>query len=169
MSTKKMVFIGLLIAQAMVLNYVEGFIPIPLGIPGAKIGLANIVTVISLYTLAPKTTFFIVLGRTLLSTLLFGNVSVFLYSFSGALLSFMVMALIYKKLKDKVSIPMLSIIGAIFHNVGQVLMASLIIQNPRLIVVYLPILIIIAIPTGLFVGLASKTLLSYLQIDRFNF
>ena len=169
MSTKKMVFIGLLIAQAMVLNYVEGFIPIPLGIPGAKIGLANIVTVISLYTLAPKTTFFIVLGRTLLSTLLFGNVSVFLYSFSGALLSFMVMALIYKKLKDKVSIPMLSIIGAIFHNVGQVLMASLIIQNPRLIVVYLPILIIIAIPTGLFVGLASKTLLSYLKIDRFNF
>ncbi len=158
-NTKKLVYISLLIAQAMVLNYVEKLIPFNVGIPGAKLGLANIITLISLNTLSLKSALLIVITRSTLSAAMFGNVSGFIYSLSGALLSFAVMAFLMKT--KKLSLMTISIIGAIFHNIGQLSAAAVIIANYK-IGIFLPFLVLIAIPTGLFVGTCSKGLLSYL-------
>ncbi len=158
-NTKKIVYISLLIAQAMILNYMERLIPFNAGIPGAKLGLANIITLVSLETLSMKSTFLVIITRTTLSAAMFGNVSAYIYSVCGALLSFVVMAVCVKS--KKVSLIAVSIIGALFHNFGQLSAAAVIIENYK-IGVFLPFLILIAIPTGLFVGTCSKGLLSYL-------
>ncbi len=158
-NTKKITYISLLIAQAMILNYVERLIPFNVGIPGAKLGLANIITLVCIETLNLKNTLIVILLRTTLSAAMFGNVSAYIYSVCGALLSFAVMAFCIKS--KKISLITISIIGAIFHNLGQLSAAAVIIENYR-IGIFLPFLVLIAIPTGLFVGTCSKGLLSYL-------
>lgn len=160
MKTRKLVYISLLVAQAIILNYIErAFIPLNTGIPGAKLGLANIITLISLNTLSLKSTFLVILARTALSASMFGNVSGFIYALSGAVLSFLVMTLLLKS--KRVSLLTISIIGAISHNIGQLISAAIFIENSK-IFIYLPFLVLIAIPTGLFIGVVSKGLLKYL-------
>ena len=167
--TKKLVYISLLVAQAMVLNYLERFIPISIitAIPGAKLGLANIITMVSLKTLSIKNVLIVIFVRTLLSAVMFGSLSGYIYSLSGAILSFIIMALLTKN--KKISLITISIFGAIFHNIGQLAAAAAVIENYRLITYYLPFLILIAIPTGLFVGACSKGLLSYLYRTNLYF
>ncbi len=167
-NTKKLVFLSLLVAQAMVLSWLESMIPFTPGIPGAKLGLANIVTLIALSTLDFKSCLTIVLMRTTLTSFLFGTVSSLLYSLSGGLLSLVVMALILKFLPKSFSLMAVSIIGAIAHNLGQLLMAALVIENIN-ILYYLPFLMLLAIPTGLFVGIVTRYLLPYLKRFGFQF
>ena len=167
-NTKKLVFLSLLVAQAMVLSWLESMIPFTPGIPGAKLGLANIVTLIALSTLDFKSCLTIVLMRTTLTSFLFGTVSSLLYSLSGGLLSLVVMALILKLLPKSFSLMAVSIIGAIAHNLGQLLMAALVIENIN-ILYYLPFLMLLAIPTGLFVGIVTRYLLPYLKRFGFQF
>lgn len=167
-NTKKLVFLSLLVAQAMVLSWLESMIPFAPGIPGAKLGLANIVTLLALSTLDFKSCFTIVLMRTSLTAFLFGTVSSLLYSLSGGLLSLIVMALVLKLLPKSFSLMAVSIIGAIAHNLGQLLMAALVIENMN-ILYYLPFLMLLAIPTGLFVGIVTRYLLPYLRRFGFQF
>lgn len=167
-NTRKLVFLSLLVAQAMVLSWLESMIPFTPGIPGAKLGLANIVTLIALSTLDFKSSFTIVLMRTTLTSFLFGTVSSLLYSLSGGLLSLVVMALVLKFLPKSFSLMAVSIIGAIAHNLGQLLMAALVIENVN-ILYYLPFLMLLAIPTGLFVGIVTRYLLPYLKRFGFQF
>lgn len=163
---RKMVFIALLIAQAIVLNIVERLIPVPFITPGAKLGLANIITVVGIYMLTFKDVLSIVLIRVTMAALLVGNLSGFFYSLSGGILSMLAMYLVYKIGRDKVSIIGISVLGSVFHNIGQVLIATFVVNNLG-ITAYLPVLLIAGIGTGIFVGITSKQLIVYLK--RFSF
>ena len=160
--TKKLVYIALLVAQALVLHIVEGMLPINLGIPGTKLGLANIITLVSIYLFSFKDCLSIVILRTALANFLAGSLSSFLFSISGGILSLIAMYVIQKIGKEDISVTGVSIFGAVFHNIGQVLIASMIIQNLR-ITVYLPFLMFSAIGTGFFVGIVVRFLLRYIK------
>lgn len=163
---RKMVFISLLIAQALVLNIIERMIPVPFITPGAKLGLANIITVVAIYMLTFKDAFAIIIIRVLMASVLVGNMTGFFYSLSGGILSLFAMYITYKLGRNVISIIGVSIIGAVFHNIGQVIIASIVIQNIK-IAAYLPILLVAGIGTGIFVGITAKQLIVYLK--RFNF
>jgi len=137
-------------------------IPINFAVPGAKLGLANIVTILSLYIFGLRETILIVSLRTFMASVFGGTLLTFLYSVSGALISLLVMYLLKKLPEDKFTIVGISVFGSISHNLGQIIMAVLIIRSLN-IALYLPMLIIISIPTGLFVGYTSKKLLGYLK------
>lgn len=165
--TQKMLFISILVAQALVLYIVESMIPVPFITPGAKLGLANIITVVSLYSLSLADTFLVVILRIILSTLLVGSLSSFFFSLSGGILSLLVMFILKKFGKENVSIIGVSVMGSVFHNVGQILVACLTVQNIR-IIAYLPVLMIAGIGTGIFVGITSKFILTHLKKLRFS-
>ena len=102
MKTRKIAYLGMLMALALVLSYVESLIPFAVGIPGVKLGLTNIVTVIMLYIAAPMETFLLCVFRAVLSGFMFGNAFSIIYSLAGCILSFIVMYLLKKsdKLRD---------------------------------------------------------------------
>ncbi|MBS5939828.1 Gx transporter family protein [Clostridium sartagoforme] len=161
--TSKMVYIGLLVAQALVLHIFERMIPVPFITPGAKLGLANLIIVIALYTLDSKRDAFLVLFlRLLLSTMFGGNLSSFMYSAAGGILSFMAMVIVKELFKDKVSIIGVSSAGAIFHNVGQLIIASSIVKNIG-VMLYLPVLSTIGIGTGIFIGITANYAVNHLK------
>lgn len=160
--TQKLTFLSLLVAQALVLYMVERMLPIPFIAPGAKLGLSNIVTVVCLYIFSLKDAFIVIILRIILSTLFGGTLSSFLYSLAGGLLSLITMYLIKRVGKEYISIIGVSITGAFFHNLGQILMAALIIQNIN-IILYLPVLAAAGIGTGFFVGITSRFLMTYMN------
>ncbi|MCC3869049.1 Gx transporter family protein [Terrisporobacter mayombei] len=155
MKTKKMTFLGLMVAYSLVLYIFETYIPNPLIaiFPGAKLGLSNIITLISLIILGLKDTCIILTVRIILSSIFAGPISYLLFSIGGAYLSLIGMYL-SSKIKG-FSIVGVSIIGAIGHNIGQLLVASIIVQNINM-VGYLPFMLIASLVTGMFVGLVSK-------------
>lgn len=161
--TRRMVYIGLLVAQALVLHIFERMIPVPFITPGAKLGLANLITVIALYTLDNKRDAFLVLFlRLTLGTMFGGNLSSFMYGSIGGILSFLSMVFIKETFKDNVSIIGVSATGAIFHNVGQLIVASLIVKNIG-VMMYLPVLSIIGIGTGIFIGITANYVVNHLS------
>lgn len=162
--THKLVFIALFTALALILSYLEALIPIPLPIPGAKLGLTNIVTLISLCTLGSPLTLLIIVARIFLSGFLFSGLSTILYSLSGGLLSLSIMILLLKIPKVQLSIITISIVGAVCHNLGQLIIAAAVVQSLNLFLYYLPFLMLLAIPTGLVVGIISQMLLKRLNI-----
>ena len=157
----KMVYMGLLVSMALVLSLIERMLPIPFIAPGAKLGLANLIIVISVYTLdSYKDSFIILILRILLSAILGGSMSSLLYSISGGIFSFLVTILV-KNLGGKyVSVIGVSTSAAVFHNVGQLLAASIIFKNLN-IFLYLPILSIAGIGTGIFIGLSANYILNH--------
>jgi heptaprenyl diphosphate synthase len=161
--TSRMIYIGLLVAQALVLYMFESMIPAPFITPGAKLGLANLITVIALFTLGSnKDTFLVVLLRLLLSTMFGGNLSSFMYSAAGAALSFIIMIFVKDVGKDKFSIIGVSAAGAVFHNVGQLLMAASIVRNIG-IMIYLPVLSTAGIGTGIFIGITANYVVKHMS------
>jgi len=160
--TTKMIFISLIVAQALVLHVVEGMIPVPIGIPGAKLGLANIFTIISLYILGFKSTVIVVVLRVALATMFGGTLSSFLFSLSGGLLSLFSMTIIKNLLKDKVSIIGVSGAGAVSHNIGQLMVASYIVRNWN-VMMYLPVLTFIGIGTGIFIGITANYIIGHMS------
>lgn len=154
--TKKLMYMSLLVAMALVLHIVERNIPVPFITPGAKLGLANLVTVIALYTLANKWDIFKVISvRIILSALFGGPVSSLMYSMMGGSLSFLMMVVIKEIGKEEVSIIGVSVVGAVFHNMGQIIVACMILNNIG-ITLYLPVLSIVGIVTGVFIGMAAN-------------
>ena len=128
--TSKIVYISLLVAQALVLHIFERMIPVPFITPGAKLGLANLVIVVALYTLdSYKEAFLVLFLRILLSTMFGGTLSSFMFSLVGSIFSFITMVIIKELGKDKVSIIGVSAAGGVFHNIGQLLVASSIDKN----------------------------------------
>lgn len=161
--TFRLVFMGLLVAQALVLYIIEGMIPVPFIAPGAKLGLANLITVIALYLFSKKRdVFMIIFARLLLSTLFGGGFSTFMFSVAGAILSFLMMIVVKELLKDRVSIIGVSASGAVFHHVGQLLVASIVVKNIA-IMLYLPLLTITGIVTGIFIGIASNFIVTHIK------
>ena len=161
--TNRIVYIGLLVAQALVLHLFERMIPVPFIAPGARLGLANLINVIALYTLDSKKDAFLVLFlRLTLATMFGGNLSSFMYSAAGGILSFFAMVLVKEVFKDKVSIIGVSASGAIFHNVGQLLIASSIVKNIG-VMLYLPVLSAMGIGTGIFIGITANYVVGHLR------
>lgn len=160
--TRMLVFVSVLVAQGMILSFVENMLPIPFIAPGAKLGLANIVTLSAIYLLTFKQATAVVLLRVILTAATFGSLSSFLYSFAGGVLSLLVMAVLLKVFRDEISLMGVSVAGAVAHNLGQLFVAAIIIRN-ILILTYLPILLIVAVPTGIFVGIVAKILIKYLK------
>lgn len=160
--TQRLTLMALLVAQGLVLHIFERMLPVPFITPGAKLGLTNIITLIALYIFDFNEVFFIIVLRIILATLIGGSLSNFLYSMAGGILSFLAMYILKKIGKDNVSIIGISMIGAVFHNIGQIIVAGLVIEN-AMIVTYLPVLVIAAVGTGFFVGLTAKYLLPFLK------
>ncbi len=153
--TFRLVFIGLLVAQSLALYIFEGMFPVPFLTPGAKLGLANLITVIALYLLpSTKDVFLILFLRVLLSTFFGGGPAVFIYSAAGAAMSFTCMVLLKKIGKNNISILGVSAAGAIFHHIGQLIAAACILQNAALML-YLPVLSLTGTITGILIGIAA--------------
>lgn len=161
--TKKIVLISLLISLGLVLHLVESFFPLAAVVPGAKLGLANIVSLIAISLFGFTAAFEIVIFRIILASLLAGTFMTinFYLSFSGGILSFFLMYFAYKFFKDYFSLIGISIIGAAAHNAAQITAAYFIISNIA-IFYYLPFLILLALPTGFGVGLVSYFTLKHL-------
>ncbi|MGI6706816.1 MAG: Gx transporter family protein [Clostridia bacterium] len=159
---RKLVLMGLFISMALILHYIEGFFPVLIpGVPGAKLGLANIFTLVTLVVFGWKEAFIVVVVRSILGPLLGGAPTGILYSMAGGVLSAAVMAAVYRILGNRVSLFGVSIAGAVFHNIGQLLVAALVFSNFYLFT-YLPIMTIIALPTGFFVGLTARHIIIYI-------
>ena len=165
MNNKKTVFLALLATQAIILSFIERLIPLDLGVPGIKLGLANIITIIALYLFSVKDAFIVLTIRILLSALLFGTLSSVLYSLAGGILSLLFMSLLYRYAGKHLSIIGISVVGGLSHNFGQLMMASLLVQNLKLMF-YLPVLSISGIITGIFIGMTCKYLVGYLEQTR---
>ena len=160
MDYKKIPYYGLFAALAILMGYVEMMFPMPIPIPGVKLGLANVVVIIMMYFMDVKGAFFISLIRVFLSVLLFAGFAGLLYSLAGAMLSFAVMALLKKT--GKFSIIGVSLAGGVFHNVGQVAVAAMVVENVKM-AYYLPFLLVSGVVTGIVIGIVAKTALGYLK------
>jgi heptaprenyl diphosphate synthase len=143
-------------ALAIVFGYIEHLIPLPIGIYGIKLGIANLVTVVMLYALNAYSAFSINTVRIVLCSMLFGSFTSFWYSIVGGLLSFFVMIILKKT--NKFSPMGISICGAIAHNIGQIAVAIVILEEFK-IALYLPILLISGAITGAIIGILSIILL----------
>lgn len=150
---KRITTAGLMTALAMILSYLESLIPFNFGIPGVKLGLANLVVVTALYLFGARQAFAISLVRIVLVSVTFGSLAALLYSLAGGLLSFFVMLLI-SRFKG-FSIIGTSVSGGVAHNAGQLLVAILVIENLNM-ALYFPVLIIAGTLTGLLIGIAAK-------------
>ena len=160
METRKIARMGLLVALSMILSYVESLIPAFVAVPGVKVGLANIVVIFALYTLGPIEALIVSLLRVILSSFLFGSVLSLLYSLSGALLSLSGMILM-KKLKI-FSTTVVSVTGGVLHNVGQILVACLVLETDVLLY-YLPVLIHSGVITGAVIGIIASLVIKRLE------
>lgn len=159
---KRIAYLGMFTALAMVLGWLESLVPIVLVVPGMKLGLANVVTVVILYRFGWKEAGVVNLLRVGLSAVLFGNLSLFLYSLAGAALSLAGMALLKKS--DKFSVPVVSVVGGIAHNIGQFIMAILLIEN-RSLLYYLPFLMLSGLISGVLIGLCGAWLHRHLPAE----
>lgn len=160
---KKTAYFGIFIALALIFSYVESFISI--GIPGIKLGLANVVIVLVLYTIGPVDAIIISVIRILLVGFLFGNAFSIIYSLAGGLLSFLVMYLIKKT--GKLKCISVSMIGGVTHNIGQIVVAAIIVNN-YYVMYYVPVLLIAGVITGLFIGIVTQEVIIRLG-DRIKF
>lgn len=163
-STTKLIYLSILLASALILNIVESSLPALFPIPGAKLGLANITTILILLNFKIRDCISFLIARILLISFLSMGFfsSAFFISLSGTILSFSFTYFVIKK--DLFSLPFVGIIGACTHNLGQ-LLAAMSILNTTALIYYLPLLLLFAIPTGICTGLIAK----YLQPSFKNF
>lgn len=161
MNTKKMVRLAMLISVGLALHIIESMIPNPFTAfaPGAKLGLANIIGLITLAIYGVKYAVAVNVLRSFIGGLASGAVISMMYSMAGALVSTLLMWVVYKFFKKYFSLIGVSVFGAIGHNIAQLTVASFIIKNPK-IFAYLPILMLTSIFTGIFIGITANYTLS---------
>ena len=162
-NTKKLTLLSVLTGQAIILHYIESFIPAIL--PGVKLGLANIITLLTIMMLGFKEAIFVVVIRSVLAPLLAGSPTAILYSLAGGLLSCFVMSFLYFHFGKYFSIIGISTAGAIFHNVAQLIVASWVFGNIGIFFTYTPILIAFAVITGFFTGLVAGYVAHFLKLN----
>lgn len=146
-------------ALALIFSYIEALIPFQFGIPGIKLGIANLVIIIALYDLGAKYAFIVNLVRILIAGLLFNGLFGAVYSLAGALVSFAVMILL--KRTDVFSVTGISMAGGVAHNLGQILVAAFLISNIK-IFVYFPVLILSGVVSGAVIGIVAHLMLKKL-------
>jgi len=148
---KKYALIIILVTNAILISFLESFIPIPIPVPGIKLGLANIITMLGIVFLSWQDVLLIVIVRSFVVAILTRGVMMLAFSLTGGILSAIVMWLLYSKLSRFFSIKGVSIAGAITHNTVQLVVASAMLGQ-FVVLYYLPVLLISAVITGLITG-----------------
>lgn len=157
--TKKIAYSAMLVALGIIFSYVELLIPFSFGVPGIKLGLANLVIVVGIFLLPKLQVLGVLVARIILVAFLFGNMSSLLYSLAGGLCSFSVMCLLIRmKGFSQIGI---SMAGGVFHNVGQVLVAACVVESTA-VFYYMPVLLIAGLLTGGVIGLVGQRVSVYL-------
>lgn len=157
---------SILAALAMIFSYIEALIPLNIGVPGIKLGIANLVIIIALYKLNFKYAFSINVIRIIVTGLLFTGLFGALYSLSGGTLSLIIMYLLKKT--NRFSIVGVSMAGGVFHNLGQLVIAALIVATPKLFF-YFPVLLFSGMLTGIGIGIFAYYLINRLNmLDRYG-
>ncbi len=162
MNTKKLAEIALLTATALIIHALESLIPPVVPIPGVKLGLSNVITVFALYRLKRREAALVVLARILLSSAFAGSLSSLIYSAAGSALSLAVMLPLKRGIPPKYMC-VLSALGAVAHNLGQLCAAYFVTETPALVFAFLPALTVSAIISGLFTGLCAAFVYSRLE------
>ncbi len=152
---KKVIFLSLLVSLGLALSIIESSIPVPFIAPGAKLGLSNIMILSTLVVFGFKEAFAVAVIKSITFALATGSFSGLFYSLSGAVLSVIVMYIIYTYFNSFFSLIGISIFGAIAHNFAQISVASIMLEN-IMIFSYLPVMSLVSLFTGYFVGLSSK-------------
>lgn len=160
MKTKQMTQLGLLLSASLVLGYLESLLPVMIAVPGVKLGLANIVTMLVLYHIGGKQAFFIMLLRVVIAGFLYSGVTGIMYGFVGGI--FCIAVMVCLRHIPVFSVLGVSMAGAVFHNAGQIMVAAIVMDNAG-IIYYLPALCISGVLSGLVVGY-----LSYLLIQLYS-
>ena len=153
MKTRKIAYLGVFLALALILSYVESLIPFYFGIPGVKLGLTNLIVVVMLYCTGTKEAFGVSVARILLAGFLFGNLFSSLYSLAGGVLSFIVMCLLKKT--GRFHVISVSVTGGISHNIGQLIAAAFVVETYD-IFYYMPFLLIAGVATGFVIGMLAQ-------------
>lgn len=157
MKAKRLAELGLLTAAALIIFIIESFIPYPFPIPGIKLGLANIITVYTVYRYRAYEAAAVLLVRILLGAIFGGNFYALIYSLAGGLLCIAGMLLL-KKVIDEKHLWLASIFGAVLHNTGQIIAAMILLQTPA-ILAYYPFLVVSGCLSGAFTGLCAQIVL----------
>ena len=158
LKTRRLTLLGLLTAIALTIFMVEAQLPSILPFPGIKLGLANIVTVFAVFALGPKDGAAVLAARIFLGAVFAGNFSTIFYSAAGGALAIAVTILLRKILKNN-QLWVAGCFGAVAHSVGQMAMAMVMLGTPS-ILIYLPVMILVSIVTGLFTGLCAQFLVN---------
>ncbi|GAA0792955.1 Gx transporter family protein [Clostridium sp. AF19-22AC] len=153
-------YFGVFTALALIFSYVEMLIPIQFGVPGIKLGLANLLIVIMLYKCGPKEALLLSVVRIVLSGFIFGNMFSIIYSLAGGILSLAVMA--FLKGRGSFSVMGVSIAGGVCHNIGQLAVAMAVVETYR-VGYYLPVLLIAGMLTGMLIGIVSNEVLKRIR------
>ena len=161
MNIKEISKIALLTAVALIIFVIEAQIPVPVPIPGVKLGLSNVVTLFAIYTIGRKKAIIVLLLRIIMGGLIGGHVAAIGFSLAGGIVCYAVMCLFYQLVTDR-QIWVVSVFGAIGHNIGQIIVAAFVVGT-NAVVLYLPVLIISGIVTGLFTGLCAQYLYKHLR------
>ena len=148
---------GMLLAFALILSYVESLIPFSFGIPGIKLGLANLAVVVGLYLIGTKEALLLDFTRILMAGFLFGNLYSILYSLAGGMASFLVMVLC--KRSNAFSVKGVSMAGGVSHNASQLVMAALVVETGS-VLYYFPALLVAGLLTGFLIGVIAE------QVER---
>ncbi len=159
MKSSKITQCAILSALAIVFGYIEMLIPLPVALPGVKWGLGNIVVLVAIYMLGKKYAFFIMLIKVFVSSLLFSAPSVMLYSLSGGVLSFVLMTVLKKYNFHIITV---SIGGGIFHNIGQLICASIMMRTLT-VFSYLPILVLCGVVSAVVTGICASVILKRIK------
>lgn len=163
--TRKISYLGFFLSIALICSYIESLIPFSIGIPGIKLGLTNIVVVMMMYVVGDKEALLVSILRMILVGFMFGNAFSIVYSLSGGLLSFLIMFLLKKT--NRLHYITVSIYGGVFHNIGQIIMASLIVENYK-VTYYIPVLIVAGVITGTIIGIVSSEVIYRMQKMKFE-
>lgn len=159
----RVAYFGVFTALALIFSYVETLIPISFGIPGIKLGLANVAVVIAMFKMRVREVYLISISRVILAGFMFGNLFSILYSLAGGLLSLTVMYLMCRT--KKFSIYGVSMAGGVFHNVGQLVMAVFVLESFS-IAYYFPVLMISGLITGMVIGIISNATIQRIRFLR---
>jgi heptaprenyl diphosphate synthase len=159
---RQLMQIAMLVCLAMALSAFERLLPISLGIPGIKLGLANLAVLTGIYLLSFRQALTLVILKCLMTAWIFGSFAAFLYSLSGTLLSFAVMSLLLYVSHFRLSVVWISIIGGVCHNIGQLLIAAAVLHSLK-VFYYVPILIPAGLGAGAVIGICLRALLPQIR------
>jgi heptaprenyl diphosphate synthase len=160
--SKRLVLLALMVAQAMILSIVETWIPVPTVIPGVKLGLANIISLMVIVLFGLRDALAVVTVRCILTSMLAGGISLLPFSLTGGVLSTLAMYFLYKRFPKTFSMVGISVGGSTMHNIGQLLAASVLMRDPS-VFGYLPVLMASGIVMGCFVGFCTHFLSAALK------